>query len=72
MSKRPTVNTKCVADSYANKQCERIIEFSAGDGTETGGLISFRRMDDGTLHISLYRTDGPITVTKCADSRSRR
>lgn len=52
---RPSVNTRCVADSYADKRHERIIEFD-------GGLISFRELDDGTMRVSLYRLDRRVRV----------
>lgn len=58
--KRPYVNVTPVADKYADKRNERIIEFSSPSGK--GGLISFREKEDGTLTVDLYRMDEGITV----------
>lgn len=58
---RPKV-TVGIADNYANKDDERIIEFSSGKPNGPGGLISFKRRDDGTLVVSLYQMDEGVTV----------
>lgn len=58
---KPRIHTRCVANTYAGPN-ERIIEFGAGsDGT--GGLISFRIMDDGRLSVQLYQLSGKLDVT---------
>lgn len=60
---RPTVKTKCVADSYHGPN-ERIVEFSALsaiNGRLIGGLLSFRVVDD-QLVIDVYRTDAGVVV----------
>lgn len=58
---RTKVIVNPVADTYVNKDVERIIEFSDAE-TGQGGLIAFRRRDDGTLHIYLYRLDENVRV----------
>lgn len=57
-ARRPSITTKCVADSY-HAPGERIVEFSSANG---GGLISFREMEDGTLTVNLYRLDDTVKV----------
>lgn len=64
--RKPRVITNCVANSFTGDN-ERIIEFSdaateAPDSGVTGGLIAFRRTDDGRLTISVYALSGPIDV----------
>jgi len=59
---RPKVNTSPVADRYANKADEHIVEFNSGEAGGPGGLISFKRQDDGSLGVSLYRLDEGVTV----------
>jgi hypothetical protein len=59
---RPKVNTSPVADQYTDKPVERIVEFSNGAAGGPGGLASFRRRDDGSLGVSLYRLDDAVTV----------
>jgi hypothetical protein len=39
---------------------EIIREF--GDGTGTGGLISLRKQEDGTLLLDIYSISGPVQV----------
>jgi hypothetical protein len=56
--RKPRVLTKCVANAHSAPN-ERIIEYSAGT---TGGLISFRLMDDGKLYVDLYRHDKGVVV----------
>lgn len=63
MARRPTVTTKCVADAYADKTCERIIEFGGNNGEGTGGLIAFRNCTDGTLLVSIYSVTGTVHCT---------
>lgn len=58
---RPKV-TVGIADNHANKADERIIEFNSGKPNGPGGLISFKRQDDGTLVVSLYQMDAGVTV----------
>lgn len=53
--RRPRVILNCVADRYTDRKRERIVEFE-------GGLISFIKMDDGTLHVSLYQLDPNVIV----------
>ena len=52
---RPYIKTRCVADNYANKRCERIAEFD-------GGLIRLNRAEDGKLYVSLYRLENDVRV----------
>lgn len=59
---RPKITVKCVADDYANRSIERIVEFSDGLPGGKGGLIALRRMDDGTLRVDVYRTDDGVVV----------
>ena len=54
---RPSVTTRCVADSYAMRN-ERIVEFNANDGTGRGGLISLRVTDSGAFVVNVYRVEG--------------
>ena len=42
--KQPRVITRCVADRYANKSNERIVEFAFPNGK--GGLIAFRQVNN--------------------------
>jgi len=56
---RPTVKTRCVAQTYAGPH-ERIIEFF-DRATQSGGLISFFSSDAG-LKVEVYRTDPKVTV----------
>jgi len=58
--RRPSINPHCVADTYADKQHERIAEFTAPNGK--GGLISVRQNDDDTVSVSVYRTDDGVQV----------
>jgi hypothetical protein len=57
---KPRVTTNCVANRYSARN-ERIIEFK-DDETDKGGLISIRRMDDGTLVVDVYRCDPGVKV----------
>lgn len=57
--RKPRVLTKCVANSYAGPD-ERIVEFSANDGSSNGGLIRLFNLD-GRLFVQLYRLEG-VTV----------
>lgn len=59
---RPTVNTSCIANKYANRHDERIIEFNDGTPGGAGGLISFKRLEDGSLSVSLYHLDEGVKV----------
>lgn len=59
--RRPRVVLGCVADRYATR-AERIVEFTANDGTDCGGLISLRRFEDGTLRVDVYRCSGKVVV----------
>jgi hypothetical protein len=61
--KRTNVNLKPVADGYTATN-ERIIEFF-DEPTQQGGLISFRRTDDGSLVVNVYRVDEKVTVLGC-------
>lgn len=62
---RPSVTLNCVADKYADKRSERIVEFD-------GGLIAFRRHDDGTLTVDLYRLDANVRVRVAAENLASR
>jgi len=54
------ITTSCVANHYAGTD-ERIIEFMDGK-TNLGGLISFRRTNDGRLLVQVYRQDEGVIV----------
>ena len=57
--KRPSVQTKCVANQYAADN-ERIVEFSSDCG---GGLIDFYQdKESGKLHVTVYRHDETVIV----------
>lgn len=62
MARRPHVSTRCVADAYADKGCERIVEFGTTGRPGGGGLISIRNHPDGTVTVSVYRCDGDVVV----------
>lgn len=53
------VDTSPVADAYAHRPDEKIIEFSSPNG---GGLIAFRVTDDGRLRVDVYRADPSVDV----------
>lgn len=59
--KRTRITTKCVADQHVEKHRERVIEFFDPE-THKGGLISFRRADDGNLTVEVYRVDPGVIV----------
>lgn len=59
MIRKPRVTTNCPANNAAAPN-ERIIEFSFPDGT--GGLLSFRTLDNGTNVVEAYRVDAGIKV----------
>jgi hypothetical protein len=59
MRKQITVNTKCGADFYAPADT-KIVEFSNKNGT--GGLVSFRNNEDGSITVELYRLDATVKV----------
>lgn len=61
---RPKINTSPVADQYADKTTERIVEFSSGQAGGPGGLISFKQTgEDGRgLHVDVYRLDEGVSV----------
>lgn len=60
--RKPTVLTKCAANFYTEDD-ERIIEFNDREdhSGESGGLISFRRTENG-LVVSVYRCGERVTV----------
>ena len=58
---RPHVTRRCVADTYTDRTCERIVEFGTR-GMANGGLISFRNHPDGTTTVSVYRCDPTVKV----------
>lgn len=64
-SRKPTVTTKCPANAYSAPN-ERIVEFSDSHGN--GGLISFTELEDGTLGVSVYRTNG-VTIGRNRQGR---
>lgn len=70
MSKRPRVTLRCVADTYADKQRERIIEFFDPQ-LQAGGLISFYRADNGTLAVHIYGCDQAVKVQPRAPEHQR-
>lgn len=55
------ITTSCVANHYAGTD-ERIIEFFDSK-INLGGLISFRRTDDGRLLVQVYNQDKGVVVT---------
>jgi hypothetical protein len=57
---RIRVTVDCVADHYADKREERIIEFF-DPVTKLGGLIQFRRTEDG-LVVQTYNHDIRVIV----------
>lgn len=61
--KKPSVKTKCVANSHAAIN-ERIIEFD-------GGLIAFHNRPDGVLLVSLYRLDKNVQVSVAPEHITR-
>ena len=65
--KRIAVMTKCVADNYASKRDERIVEVF--DSTvEKGCLLSVRRTSGGGLRLHAYRCDKDVKATLDADT----
>lgn len=56
MARRPKVTLRCIADAYADKSRERVIEFF-DPVLKQGGLISFCRQGDGILRVDVYRLD---------------
>lgn len=62
---KPSVFTKCVANSYAGPS-ERIVEF-CDRSTQLGGLIAFRRTDAG-LTVDVYRCGPGVRVLSAADN----
>ncbi len=72
MPNRPTINLKAVASTYASGP-ERIAEFGNGDRSQSahkGGLLALRNHEDGTLHLSVYRTDPGVLVSVSTDDDS--
>jgi hypothetical protein len=67
MARKPRVDTNPVANAYSSDS-ERVIEFvsNSPDHTNIGGLVSFRRNDDGTLHVHVYALDAGVTITVAA------
>ncbi len=67
---RPTIRTNAPASHYAGSN-ETIAEFSNGSRTGlVGGLLAMRTGDDGTLHLSIYRTDPGVRVSVGAEDGS--
>jgi hypothetical protein len=54
---RPHVALRCVADAYADKSCERIVEFGTTGRQGGGGLINIRNHPDGTTSVHVYCAD---------------
>lgn len=67
--RRIGITVACVADHYADKERERIIEFM-DPVTQKGGLICFRRQADGRLLIQPYRLDAGVEITLPGEERS--
>lgn len=67
MHSKPTITTKCVANSYSGDS-ETIAEFSSAAG---GGLISVRYQPahDQTV-VSVYRTDEKVKVLTDQDIKA--
>lgn len=55
--RKPSVTTRCVANTYAASN-ERIVEFSGALG---GGLISLRNTEQG-LVVEIYRCDECVII----------
>lgn len=68
MRKRPAVIVNCVADRYADRGRERIVEFSFPNGK--GGLIAFRQSDGGVCTINVYRMDEGVEVYSAQAGRA--
>ena len=62
MARRPHVNIRPVADAYADRSCERIVEFGTTGRNGGGGLICIRNHADGTVTVTVYRCDGAVVV----------
>lgn len=61
---KPKVETKCVANAYAQDN-ERIIEYTFKHdsmGMGIGGLILFENMPDGKCRLTLYRHDPEVEI----------
>ncbi len=58
---RPQIKTPCVADHYTSGP-ERIAEVFDPE-TKLGCLVSVRRLDDGTVHVSVYRIGAGVRVS---------
>jgi hypothetical protein len=64
--RKPKIALKCPAN-VGTAPNERIIEFSCpstpNDGNDiSGGLINFRKLEDGKLYVCVYRTDLSVVV----------
>lgn len=70
MARRPHVSTRCVADRYADKGSERVVEFGTTGKPGGGGLIAIRNCPDGTVTVSVYRCDPNVIV--CAGDQQIR
>jgi hypothetical protein len=57
---KPKVIIRCAASHYDSPN-ERTIEYHDRE-TNAGGLINFRRLDDGKLHVFLYRHDEEVQI----------
>ena len=55
--KRPIVSTRCPADTHHGSG-ERIVEVMFPDGS--GGLLSFRTLENGTPVVEAYRFDPKV------------
>lgn len=54
MATKPRVTSPCIAEKYNRNKNTRIIEFF-DPVLQVGGLIEFRRTDDGKLLVIPYR-----------------
>jgi hypothetical protein len=64
---RPSIKLNGVADTYAQREVERIAEIGNGKTGGPGGLLSLRRSDSGSLMVTVYRTDPGVSVVTGAD-----
>jgi hypothetical protein len=61
---RPYINTNCGADHYADKNIEKIFEFSFPDGS--GGLIQLVTIN-GENRVVIYNYDSSVVVIDSQD-----
>lgn len=65
--RKPTVLTRCVANTYVGRS-ERIIEVSDRE-TGKGCLISIQRQPNGDLIIGAYSADNGVFLRQPSDNK---